>query len=162
MRVMNHGNYDVVNGEWRKIDRVGEMWGRSLRDYMFNELELERDECSWYWFVDCFYLRSCYGVGYYSCSGEVIGGVSGQRYLNDPWNRQFVVNVGRDAVDGSEVVVGVDVGNGVIINHFYKMYYSSKYDAYNKGVGNVVLYGTSVHGRMVYCLDVMYASYAYV
>lgn len=147
-----HTEYMVMNDEW-----VLNNSAYTLCSYMGNYLDIRirdssKDLIRYSGILD-YYVRNEYGYEYMS-SNRVNGIVAG-RYIMDPWNREFLVfpyergiNMGRHGYEGY-------FSDGV-----YKRIYGNEVKGEVSDIKhNVMLLTTTVHGRMVYCLDIMAGVY---
>lgn len=145
----SHLDYDVVNVEWALNNS-----GHTLCSLMGNYLDISnrdsgRDLLRYAGMLD-YYVRNEYGYEY--TSSRDVNSVLTSRYMRDPWNREFLV-------------FPYDVSSRVG-NHSYEGYYSKV--VYNRVYGgevksdikhNVILLTTTVHGSVVYCLDILAGVY---
>ena len=149
----SHLKYPVVNVEW-----VLNNSGHTLCSLMGNYLDIKnvdtgRDLLRYAGILD-YYVRNEYGYEYKS-SRNVYGIMAG-RHMMDPWNREFLVFPG----DMSSKVGKIRYEcyySGVV----YKTVYHNEFKGGDSGYirHNVMLLTTTVHGKMVYCLDILAGEY---
>lgn len=146
-----HLEYEVMNDEW-----VLNRSEHTLCSYMGNWLDIRcRDsnrDLIRYSGIRAYYVRNQYGYEYMS-SNRVNGIVAG-RYMMDPWNREFVVFPYESRWTGRHGYEG----------YFAHGVYSKVYGDEIKGdksdiKHNVILLTTTVHGSIVYCLDILAGKY---
>jgi hypothetical protein len=164
----SHLNYPAINVEW-----VLNNSGHTLCSYMDNvlcictykvvgpnALSIISDDLLRYAGIMDYYVRNVYGYGYKS--SRYVHGILAGRHMMDPWNREFLVFPG-------------DVSS----KHSYDRYYGHSYEKYyseavantvywdelkfkgdvNDMRHNVMLLATTVHGSIVYCLDILAGEY---
>lgn len=154
----SHLDYPVSNIEWvmNKADDT-------LCSYLANRLNIRiRDESKNFirfaGIVD-YYVRNEYGYAYKSCHG--VNNIMSSRHRSDPWNRAFLAFPDNSRSRAS-----------IVANHQYEVYYSDSVyktvylDEFKGDRGNirynVVLLTTSVHGCMVYCVDILAGAYKHI
>lgn len=149
----SHLDYDVVNVEW-----VLNNSGHTLCSLMGNYLDIKnnnsgRDLLRYAGVLD-YYVRNEYGYEYKS--SRDVNSVLTSRYMRDPWNREFLVFPS----DGFS-----KVGNLGYERYYSKVVYNTVYHNEFKGGDtsyikhNVMLLSTTVHGSVVYCLDILAGVY---
>ena len=154
----SHLDYPVSNVEWvmNKVDDT-------LCSYLANRLDIRiRDESKnfiRFAGITDYYIRNGYGLMYKSCHG--MNNIMSSRHKLDPWNRSFLA-----FPDNSRSRVSI------MVNHQYEKYYSDSVyktvyaDEFKGDRGNirynVVLLTTTVHGRMVYCVDILAGAYKHI
>ena len=154
----SHLDYPAINGEWvmNKVDDT-------LCSYLANRLDIRiRDESKnfvRFAGITDYYIRNEYGLMYKSCHG--MNNIMSSRHKLDPWKRSFLA-----FPDNSRSRVSI------VANHQYEVYYSDSVyktvyaDEFKGDRGNirynVVLLTTTVHGRMVYCVDILAGAYKHI
>ena len=159
IKCKSHIDYPASNGEWVINDG-----GDTLYSFMSNRLDIRvnNESKSFIRFggILDYYVRNEYGYLYKSCHG--VNNIMSSRHRLDPWNRSFLEfpdNSSRSRVS----IVG---------NHGYEKYYSDSVyktvysDEFKGDRGNirynVVLLTTTVHGCVVYCLDILAGAYKHI
>ena len=155
----SHLDYPAINVEWvmNKVDDT-------LCSYLANRLDIRtfdpRKNFIRFGGIVDYYVRNEYGYEYKSCHG--VNNIMSSRHKLDPWNRSFLAfpdNSSRSRVS-------------IMVNHQYEKYYSDSVyktvysDEFKGDRGNirynVVLLTTTVHGRMVYCVDILAGAYKHI
>jgi hypothetical protein len=143
----------------------------SLGSYLDNELRLHsgsyrRDGVKVgfmrYSNVMYYYVRNVYGLEYKSCSSKCVGGVLTGRCILDPWNRCFKVFPD----NSSRSYIRFEYSHGYEVyysDRVYKTVYSDEFKGDRGNIRyNVVLLTTTVHGCMVYCVDILAGAYKHI
>ena len=161
IKCKSHIDYPASNGEW-----VINNGGATLCSFMSNQLDIRiKDESKnlvRYAGITDYYVRNEYGLMYKSCSG--VNNIVSGRHVLDPWGRRFkvfpdnsrsnVLYVNSVGYHQYEVYYGVGV---------YKTVYGDEFKGDSSNIRyNVVLLTTTVHGCVVYCLDILAGAYKHV
>ena len=157
----SHLDYPASNVEWvmNKVDDT-------LCSYLANRLDIRiRDESKnfiRFAGITDYYIRNGYGLMYKSCSSKCVGGVFTGRAVMDPWNRCFKVFPD----NSSRSYIRFEYSHGYEVyysDRVYKTVYSDEFKGDRGNIRyNVVLLTTTVHGRMVYCVDILAGAYKHI
>lgn len=155
----SHLDYPVSNIEW-----VMNKSDDTLCSYLANRLDIRiRDESKnlvRYAGITDYYVRNEYGLMYKSCSG--VNNIMSGRHVLDPWGRRFKVfpdNSRNNYLNR----VGYHQYEKYYSDSVYKTVYSDEFKGDRGNIRyNVVLITTSVHGCMVYCVDILAGAYKHI
>lgn len=149
----SHLNYPAINVEWVLNDS-----GHTLCSLMGNHLDIKnnnsgRDLLKYAGITD-YYVRNEYGYEYKS--SRDVHGVLTSRYMRDPWNRPFLV-FPSDRFSKVGKLGYERYYSWVVYNTVYHNEFKGGDTSYIRH--NVMLLTTTVHGKMVYCLDILAGIY---
>jgi hypothetical protein len=151
----SHLDYPLSNVEWvmNKADDT-------LCSYLANWLDIrvsdERMNFIRFGGILDYYVRNEYGYMYKSCHG--VNNIMSSRHRLDPWNRSFLVFP--DNSRNRVCIVGYHQYEVYYSDSVYKTEYADEFKGDRVNIRyNVVLLTTTVHGRMVYCVDILAGAY---
>jgi hypothetical protein len=154
----SHLDYPLSNVEWvmNKADDT-------LCSYLANRLDIRvfNESKSFIRFggILDYYVRNEYGYMYKSCHG--VNNIMSSRHRLDPWNRSFLVFP--DNSRNRECIVGYHQYEVYYSDSVYKTVYLDEFKGHRVNIRyNVVLLTTTVHGRMVYCVDILAGAYKHI